>query len=187
MFAGFLRKKVLRNGRRRFFSGAGIRREPSLRSVFGAFTLIELMLTVAIIGLLAAIALPKFANLVAKSREAAAKGSLGALRSAINILYIDRDQAYVSSTTAGWSNIPLWLVPRYIDAIPTAGLPHHHHGTGSDVLVLPGDPIDAYWDFTSPTPTPWFWQVDPPQTIWTGNVYINCTHTDTRGVTISLW
>jgi prepilin-type N-terminal cleavage/methylation domain-containing protein len=48
------------------------------------FTLIELMLVVAIIGLLAAIALPKFADLVRKAREAALRGKTGAIRSAIS-------------------------------------------------------------------------------------------------------
>ncbi len=58
------------------------------------FTLIELMLVVAIIGLLAAIALPQFANMVDKAREARMKGELGTLRSAINIYYADNDGIY---------------------------------------------------------------------------------------------
>jgi prepilin-type N-terminal cleavage/methylation domain-containing protein len=58
------------------------------------FTLIELMLVVAIVGLLVAIALPKFSNLIDKSREAAAKGNIGALRSALSIYYADNEGIY---------------------------------------------------------------------------------------------
>jgi prepilin-type N-terminal cleavage/methylation domain-containing protein len=53
------------------------------------FTLIELMIVVAIIGILAAIAIPKFADMVTKSREASVKGNLGAVRSAVSIYYGD--------------------------------------------------------------------------------------------------
>ena len=51
------------------------------------FTLIELMIVVAIIGILAAIAIPKFANLINKSKEGATKGALSTVRSAIQVYY----------------------------------------------------------------------------------------------------
>ena len=60
----------------------------------GGFTLIELMLVVAIVALLAAIAIPKFADLIDKSREAAMKGNLGVLRSALSIYYADNEGLY---------------------------------------------------------------------------------------------
>ena len=51
----------------------------SLRSSKG-FTLIELMIVVAIIGILAAIAIPNFLQYQMKSRQAEAKTNLGAIK-----------------------------------------------------------------------------------------------------------
>ena len=51
------------------------------------FTLIELMIVVAIIGILAAVAIPKFADLIDRAKEAKVKGNLSAIRSAISIYY----------------------------------------------------------------------------------------------------
>jgi len=51
------------------------------------FTLIELMIVIAIIGILAAVAIPRFANIMLKAREGATKGTLGAIRSAITVYY----------------------------------------------------------------------------------------------------
>ena len=61
------------------------------------FTLIELMIVVAIIGILAAIAVPKFADLIRKSTEGASKGNLGSVRSALSIYYGDMEGQYPSS------------------------------------------------------------------------------------------
>src|SRR5260370_37796306 len=53
------------------------------------FTLIELMIVVAIIGILAAIAIPRFAQMLEKSREGSTKGNLGSIKSAASIYYGD--------------------------------------------------------------------------------------------------
>ncbi|HMU74905.1 MAG TPA: prepilin-type N-terminal cleavage/methylation domain-containing protein, partial [Elusimicrobiota bacterium] len=84
-----------------------------IRPIVTGFTLIELMLVVAIIGLLSAIALPKFANLVNRSKEASIKGNLGVLRSAMSLYYADNE---------GWvprvSSPGDFYVEKYIDSVP---------------------------------------------------------------------
>ena len=65
------------------------------------FTLIELMIVVAIIGILSAIAIPKFADLIRKSNEGATKGNLGAVRSAITIYYGTNAGLFPSVTASG--------------------------------------------------------------------------------------
>ena len=51
------------------------------------FTLIELMIVVAIIGIIASIAIPKFAEMMERAKEAATKGNLGICRTAVAFYY----------------------------------------------------------------------------------------------------
>ena len=74
------------------------------------FTLIELMIVVAIIGVLAAVAIPKFANLIRKAKEASAKGQLGAVRSAVSIYYGDLE--------GNWPVDLGGITPTYMQEIP---------------------------------------------------------------------
>lgn len=89
----------------------------SLRKIVASkgFTLIELMIVVAIIGILAAVAIPKFADLVCKSKEASTKGNLGALRSALSIYYGDTEGIYPANLF-----VALTTANKYMPAISQA-------------------------------------------------------------------
>ena len=58
------------------------------------FTLIELMIVVAIIGVLSAIAVEKFNIIMLKAKEAATKGELGTMRSCIVLYYSKNEGIY---------------------------------------------------------------------------------------------
>ena len=89
------------------------------------FTLVELMIVVAIIGILAAVAIPKFAQMLEKSREGATKGNLGAIRSAVSNYYADSQgwypisldtATYMTSAAQGSTSLPAFC-PTYIDTV----------------------------------------------------------------------
>jgi len=127
------------------------------------FTLIELMIVVAIIGILAAIAIPKFADLIRKSNEGATRGNLGAVRSALSIYYGDMEGVYPTDVNA------LTLGQKYMKALPVAKVPPHHGDTNtaentSDTTVDGGG-----WGYNSITTNSNF-----------GTLWVKCTHTDTK-------
>lgn len=69
------------------------------KSQMGGFTLIELMIVVAIIGLLAAIAIPNFQNYQCKAKQSEAKYSLGIIRTSQEAYFVEYD-TYASSLTS---------------------------------------------------------------------------------------
>ncbi len=51
------------------------------------FTLIEIVIIIVVLGILAAVAIPKYQDITGEAKEAACRASLGALRSGITIYY----------------------------------------------------------------------------------------------------
>lgn len=166
------------------------------------------MVVVAIIGLLASIAIPKFANMIIKSKEAAVKGSLGAVRSAINIYYADNEGVY-----PGDLNVDLTTSSKYLQAIPSVSIPavadqdnpghpssslvqDAHRLCDSDLMVVdgfiaPGQVADGQcgWYYTGSSGVDCTSQFQiigdpppPPCTIPAGQVFVNCPHNDSKGV-----
>ena len=67
------------------------------------FTLIELMIVVAIIGILAAIAIPNFIRFQARSKQSEAKSNLKSLFTAERSFYQEKDRYSVFINEIGFS------------------------------------------------------------------------------------
>ena len=141
------------------------------------FTLIELMIVVAIIGILSAIAIPKFADLIRKSNEGATKGNLGAIRSALSIYYGEIEGWYPISDP---NPILTMENGKYLKEIPPCNTPPYHVKVSSfNTIGVAGD--DGSWGYQN-NRTP----AGTTEKNW-GDVWVNCTHTDSKSAVWSTY
>ena len=146
------------------------------------FTLIELMIVVAIIGILAAVAIPKFANLIRKSGEGQVKGNLGALKSALPIYYGDMEGVYQADFYS------LTIGGKYLGAIASVKTPDYHpstsvirHNWTTNPFGCSANMLDTgewiYWNETGTACSMSAFHSS-------GEFWVACSHTDTKG---SIW
>ena len=132
------------------------------------FTLIELMIVVAIIGILAAIAIPKFADLISKAKEGSTKGALSSVRSAIQVYYGDNEGWF----PAGSDLATLTTNAKYIAEIPMAKMPGTTHADSRAIAISAVAITDAAgWNYAN----------DPASSVTWGNFVVACTHEDIKG------
>ncbi len=139
------------------------------------FTLIELMIVVAIIGILAAVAIPKFAQMMEKAREGATKGNIGSIKSAISIYYGDQQGNWPTCLTDV-------LFQNYMTTLPAVKVTHPLNmfssqntlsGTCNTVAT---EAVAATTEGpTTLTGDGWKYNLN------TGNVFVNNAQTDSGG------
>jgi prepilin-type N-terminal cleavage/methylation domain-containing protein len=138
------------------------------------FTLIELMIVVAIIGILAAVAIPRFAEMLEKAREGATKGNVGAIKSAVSIYYGDN--------TGIWPNDITFNFSKYMDRMPPVKITHPGTLGGvtlaGSITTVTNVTVDATiatngdgWKYNATS----------------GNVWVNNSQTDTKGTAYSMY
>jgi prepilin-type N-terminal cleavage/methylation domain-containing protein len=106
------------------------------------FSLIELMIVVAIIGVLVLVAVPKFSRLILKAKEAAVKGNLAGVRGAHRIFLADYE-IEGSASVIDILQVPFQIVPRYINEIPPIHTPQHKSGGGTGFIG--GGPSELHY------------------------------------------
>jgi len=66
------------------------------------FTLIELVIIIVVLGILAAVAIPKYQDITGEAKEAAGRAALGSIRSGVTIFYAN---TAVTTGTADWPTL----------------------------------------------------------------------------------
>jgi prepilin-type N-terminal cleavage/methylation domain-containing protein len=140
------------------------------------FTLAELMIVVGIIGILAAIAVPRFAQMLEKSREGSTKGNLSSIKSAASIYYADTQGLW--PTTLQTFNA--YSFSRYLDSVSPVKV------TGAFVANATS-PAGASVTMTTVNSVPlasgtgWLYDSN------LGSVYVNSTVKDSKKIPYSFY
>ncbi|HAV42873.1 TPA: hypothetical protein DCX15_02515 [bacterium] len=153
------------------------------------FTLIELMIVIAIIGILSSVTILLYMGLTDKAREGTIKGCLGAIRTALVVYYGDHDGFYPCRIDPAWPGadgayggiIVLFPFSAYLPEgeLPYCNLRKDHPNCKSSVCEIddvanvgPNGAVGG-WLYRSVNDENW------------GRIWINSTGLDTKGTPYS--
>ena len=148
------------------------------------FTIIELLIVIAILGLLSAVVVPKFLYMTERSREGVTKANISAIISAIRIYYSDNNMNWPDDITDT-------SFQKYLEKIPAVKVTHPFggyklSGTCNTVEIVKDNPGKgkghAYGRGKIKEDTDG-WRYDPE----TGDVWVNNAQTDTKGINYTLY
>ena len=128
------------------------------------FTLIELMIVVAIIGILAAIAIPAYQDYTIRAQVSEGLNLSGGAKAAVTEFFQDRGNMPADNTAAGLSTPATQIAGKYVTSVQVAA--------GIINVVYGGTAGDAHTVITGKTLTM------TPSTVQAGSVAWACTSAD---------
>ncbi len=158
-----------------------------------AFTLVEVILVVTILGILAALVMPTFQGHIVKARESAAKDNLRAIRSQIELYKLQHKgipPGYVNGSGAPTALLELQFTATTAEtgAASPSKVPSAPYLYGPYIKKLPENPYNKLSNITYvAAATDFSTAVDGTSSGWlykkeTGEFKINWTGTDSEGI-----
>jgi type II secretory pathway pseudopilin PulG len=151
------------------------------------FTWVEIVILVALIGILSALSLPRLSLWRERQREEETKANLAALKAAISIYYGDHEGVWPSRLDAG-DKTPGYGFGNYLENLPAVKATYPQ-----DPAKSPAGNAVTYKAFNDepglgvPGSVGAGWRYDGPEQGNTGRIWVNSSLLDSRGVSYTTY